>query len=63
MFVDFHDDWHPPGPWEPEPARGGLTKRQGRIIGWIIGLNLLLLLVAPLGGSTLIEAIVALLRG
>lgn len=63
MFVDFNDDRHPPGPWEPEPARGDLTQRQGRIIGWIIGLNLVMLLVAPLGGSSLIEALIALLRG
>ena len=63
MFVDFRSDWHQPGPWEPKPARARLTKRQERVIGWIVGVNLVMLLVAPLGGSTLVEALVALLRG
>lgn len=63
MFVDFQDDWRRAGPWEPKRPRGRLTKRQEKVIGWLVGINLLLLLVAPLGGSTLVIAIVALVRG
>lgn len=61
MFVDFEDGSRPiPGPWEPRRPPGRLTKRQERVIGWLVGLNLLLLLVAPLGGSTLVAAVIAL---
>ncbi|RYB01782.1 hypothetical protein [Lichenibacterium ramalinae] len=62
MFVDFQDQWRP-GPWEPKRPPGRLTKRQERVIGWLVGINLLLLLVAPLGGSTLVAAFIALLGG
>ena len=62
MFVDFSNAWPPPGPWEPDKSRARLTKRQERLVAWIIGVNLLLLLVAPLGGSTVVDAVVALLR-
>lgn len=63
MFVDFEDGRHLPGPWEPRRPPGRLTKRQERLIGWLVGINLLLLLVAPLGGSSLVVAVIALLRG
>lgn len=64
MFVDFEDGGRRhPGPWEPRRQPGRLTKRQERVIGWLVGLNLLLLLVAPLGGSTLVAAVIALVAG
>ena len=61
MFVDFEKGWHRPGPWEPRRPKVQITKRQERVIGWIVFINLMLLLVAPLGGSTLIIAILALM--
>ncbi len=56
MFVD--------GGWRPSPEpprRPPLTKAQERAILWIVGLNLFLLLAAPVGGASLIHAIAALI--
>lgn len=53
MFVDFRDTPAPP-PWQPPPR---LTERQQRVVAGVIGLNLFLLLVAPIGGATLFAAI------
>ena len=50
--------FHPP-PWQP-PRRARITKRQERTIMWIIGVNALLLLVAPIGGVTIIEVAIKL---
>ena len=52
----------PPPPWQP-PRRPRVTKKQERAILWLIGLNALLLLVAPIGGATIIEAVIKLFRG
>ena len=51
--------WKPS--WEP-PRKPRLTKRQERVLIWIIVANLLLLLVAPVGGATIIHAILAAFR-
>lgn len=51
--------FHPP-PWQP-PRRARITKRQEcAIIMWIIGVNALLLVVAPIGGVTIIEVVIEL---
>ncbi len=63
MYVDFRSDGPAPRPWRPKPAGRRLTRPQEKLLGWLVGINLVLLLVAPLGGATLVEAIVALLRG
>lgn len=49
--------------WEPPPRRPRLTRGQERIILWLVALNALLLLVAPIGGATIVQAVVALLAG
>jgi hypothetical protein len=56
MFVDFRDQ-PPPRPWQPRSAKKGpqLTSRQQCTLGTILGVNVLLLLIAPIGGATLIE--------
>ena len=63
MFVDFRDQ-PPPPRWEPKPVRKTpqLSKRQQHTLAAIIGINMLLLLIAPIGGATVIQAIVALFR-
>lgn len=45
----------------PDP-RPQLTPRQQNALAAIIGVNVLLLLVAPIGGATVIQAIGALFR-
>jgi len=64
MFVDFRDV-PPPLPWQPpkRPApRPQLTPRQQNVLAAIIGINVLLLLVAPIGGATVLQGLAALFR-
>jgi len=63
MFLDLKDYPLPP-PWPPRqpPRRPPLTRRQQRTLGAIVAANILLLLVAPIGGATFLAALWALLR-
>jgi len=62
MFVDFRDQVPPPR-WEPKPPPSRrLTPRQRKTMEVVVGFNLVMLLVAPLGGATILQAIGALLR-
>lgn len=60
MYVEG-GGWRPS--WEPPPRRPRLTRRQERIILWFVALDVLLLLIAPIGGATVIQAVAALLAG
>lgn len=62
MFLDL-EDYPAPPPWEPqpEPPASRLTARQQRTLTLLIGVNVLLLLFAPIGGATLIAGLWALL--
>ena len=63
MFVPFDEGWPPPPRWEPRPERPRLSKRdEGRLL-WLIGVNLLLLFVAPLAGVSVLQVIAALWGG
>jgi hypothetical protein len=62
MFVDLHDQYRPP----PGPEPGGrlpLTPRQTRVLGWIIAANIVGLIVAPIGGATLLQPVIAWMQG
>ncbi|MFK3888334.1 hypothetical protein [Sphingomonas sp. NPDC079357] len=61
MFVDFRDQ-PPPPPWQPPPRRPKLTRREEKALAAIIGFNVILLILAPIGGATLIGALALLLR-
>ncbi|MEH3100705.1 hypothetical protein [Sphingomonas adhaesiva] len=61
MFVDFRDTPAPP-PWQPPRPQPRLTGRQRRVMTGVIGLNLFLLLVAPIGGATIFAAIAVAFR-
>ena len=37
-----------------------MTKREERMILWLVGLNAVFLFVAPIGGATLIQAVIGL---
>ncbi|WP_165700232.1 hypothetical protein [Methylobacterium sp. Leaf108] len=58
MYVD--DGWRPP--LEPPSRKPRITKRQERVLVWVLALNALLLLVAPIGGATMAHALMALFR-
>ncbi|MEG8038386.1 hypothetical protein QP166_03155 [Sphingomonas sp. LR60] len=61
MFVDFRDQ-PPPPPWQPQRPRPRLTAGQEKALAAIIGFNVVLLLIAPIGGATLIGALALLFR-
>ena len=60
MFVD--EGWRPPREpaWEPPSRKPPMTKAQERAVVWIVGLNVVLLFVAPVGGASVIHALIAL---
>lgn len=53
MFVGDYNQWAPPPPEEPAPRR--LTPRGERVLARLVMLNVLLLLLAPIGGATLVQ--------
>lgn len=55
MFVDM--PWPPEDP-RPDPPRRRLSGREERILVWLIGINLVLALVAPIGGATLLQVLI-----
>ncbi len=61
MFVDTRD-WPPPPPWQPERPARRLTDRQARVMRNIVAFNLVMLIVGPLAGVTLLDAVAAVLR-
>jgi hypothetical protein len=62
MFASFEDDPPPPS-WEPPPEpRPRLSAKEGRVLAWLVGGNAVMLLLAPLAGASLVQAVIALLR-
>ena len=61
MFLDLRDPWPsvPPSPPPPEPRRRLLGRRGERVIGVLVGLNLLMLAVAPIAGGSIGRALAA----
>lgn len=60
MFLDLRDDWPPVPPPQPpvsQPAPPLLDKRGERIVGVIVAINLALLLLAPIAGATVVQAL------
>jgi len=52
MFLDLNNYTPPPEPpAHQDPQR--LTPRQKKALAWIAGLNIILLLIAPIGGATI----------
>ena len=45
-------------PSEPPRRKPRVTKRQERIILWLVVINALLLLIAPIGGVTILQAVI-----
>ncbi|MGJ4897883.1 MULTISPECIES: hypothetical protein [unclassified Bradyrhizobium] len=57
MFVDLPGHWpHDP---KPEPPKRRLSPRREKLLLVLIGFNMMLLMVAPIGGATLIHWLVA----
>jgi len=59
MFMDYRGEWPPH--WEPtppEPPRR-LSRRGQKVVGSLVGLNVILLLFAPIAGGTVLDPIIA----
>ncbi|PAX06543.1 hypothetical protein CKY28_15425 [Sphingomonas lenta] len=56
MFVS-HDDWPPPPRWEPPrpPPRKRMSAAGEKFLLWVVGVNLLLLFVAPIAGASMVQ--------
>ena len=60
MFLDLNNYTPPPDP-PAEPDRSpSLTPRQQKTLMMIVGFNIFLLFVAPIGGATVISALLEL---
>lgn len=59
MFLDLKNYTPPP---EPPANRGPepLTPKQKKALAWIVGVNLVMLIIAPIGGATMISGLIAL---
>ena len=60
MYLDDKQVWRPIEPSKPNKA---VTRREEKVILWLISANAIALLVAPIGGATLIQALIAIVRG
>lgn len=62
MFLDVRDPWPPVPPSTPVPGKPVLDKRSERVVGLIVAVNLGLVLLAPIAGSSVIQAVVFIFR-
>lgn len=62
MFLDTRDPWPPHEPWSPPPRRNRppLSRPRERLVLSLVGLNLLLLFIAPIAGITFFDIALAL---
>jgi hypothetical protein len=54
--------FRPPPPPPDEPSRRSLSKREERLLMWCVCLWLAGMFLAPIGGSSVVQAIVYLMR-
>lgn len=59
MFVDLPGSWPPEDP-QPEPPPRRLSVGEQKVLIWLLGVNVLLLLIAPVGGATLVQLLVGI---
>lgn len=64
MFLDVRDQWPPVPPPTPLPQseKSRLDKRGERIVGVIVAINLGLVVLAPIAGTTMAHALAALFK-
>ena len=59
MFVEDGGGAWRPTPWQPPPKKPRMTKRQERVLVWLLAFNGFMLLAAPIGGASIVQALVA----
>ncbi len=60
MYLDEKNEWK--APERPRHGRG-LTDREERLILWLVGVNVVAMLIAPIGGASIIQALFAMIGG
>ncbi|MDE1158497.1 MAG: hypothetical protein PW791_09490 [Neorhizobium sp.] len=60
MFRDL-GSYHP-RPQKPEPPARRLTPAQERLVVWVLGFNVLMLVLGPFCGSSVVEAVLSLIQ-
>ena len=60
MYLDEKNEWNPQKPARPTKRGNPLTEREETLILWVVGLNLAAILIAPIGGASVVEACIAL---
>ncbi|WP_294263384.1 hypothetical protein [uncultured Sphingomonas sp.] len=64
MFVNFNGDWPPiPEQPAPPPPKPRLDRKAEVRLGWVIALNLVMLVLGPLAGATVLHALIAAFSG
>ncbi|KQM18863.1 hypothetical protein [Novosphingobium sp. Leaf2] len=59
MFMDFREPWPPEGETPQPPAPGPVISKRGeKVLAIIMGVNAVLLLVAPIGGVTMLQPLI-----
>lgn len=62
MFLDTNGHGTGGSPERSHHARPQLSLNEQKVLFWIAGVNLVLLLVAPIGGATLFELVFGIFR-
>ncbi|MEN3793292.1 hypothetical protein [Fulvimarina sp. MAC3] len=62
MYLDEKNEWQPPER-PAHPARPEITERQQKVLGWLILANVAVILVAPIGGASLVHAVTYWIAG
>lgn len=60
MFLDLNNnrpDRHP-----PRPGRRKLSRREEAFFVWLLIANVVVLLIAPVGGASIVQGVMALFR-
>ncbi|MCO5732211.1 hypothetical protein [Rhizobium sp. SSA_523] len=62
MFLDLKSYGPRPEPRQPAPPERRISPRGEKVLVWIICFNLLVLCIAPIGGASVIDALIAVFR-
>lgn len=61
MFLDMKSYGPRPEPLPPKPTKPSLSPRDQKVLAWVICVNVLILFIAPIGGATVIQSLLAFL--
>ncbi|MER0239487.1 hypothetical protein [Fulvimarina sp. MAC8] len=62
MYLDEKNEWRQPER-PSHPDRPEITERQRKVLGWLILVNMIAMLVAPIGGASIVHALTYWMAG